>query len=87
MTMAMQWHAFNVHTDEDLYAVMTVGPTEYGADDVPDGADCTVRDHKIEIPTLGALGYRTSFDHEPTRADLDALAPDGHKSWQAAEDT
>jgi hypothetical protein len=73
--LSTYWHAFTGTSDDGMFACVTVGPTDRAADDLTD-AGKLVRDYTI--PTMLGIEatYTTSFDHEPSEAETDALNRD-----------
>lgn len=72
--MSAYWHAFTGTSDDGTFACVTVGPTDRAADDLTDKGKL-VRDYTIPTMLDIQATYTTTFDHEPTEAETDALNP------------
>lgn len=87
---ALYWHVFtSFDAERALYSYMTVGEVPIGADDeVAPGV--LLRDVVFPVSSvidggyaeISGYTYAATFDHEPTTAELDTLAPEGHRSWE-----
>lgn len=82
------WHVYHDHNiDTDLYAAAVLGPTDLEADDLSASGEVLVRDHEFPISDMGlTLRYVATFDHEPSDAEKDELAPEGHRTDDADEE-
>lgn len=77
------WTLFHDYdADEDLYAAVTIGPHNPEKD-----ADVAkIADELCKIPGFSeSTSVAEVFDHEPTEADKDRHAPEGHRSTDAEE--
>ena len=76
------WHVFggeipDMAVDADgnpspAWGALTVGPAGRGADD-------EVREMTFPMSAGGEAHYLATFDHEPTEAEKDALAPEKYR--------
>jgi hypothetical protein len=68
-----QWHAFGYELVSGNWALVVAGPTEASAEE----AGQTVA-AELDEALRGTMTYLASFDHDPTNAEREALAPPGH---------